>query len=39
MTFRLYPTGEDEFGRKEGMLKLTYGDGCLKIGDHTCRKL
>ncbi len=39
LTFRLYPTGEDEFGRKEGMLKLTFGDGCLTIGDHTCRKL
>ena len=29
MTFRLYPLGENEFGRKGGMLKLTFGEGCL----------
>ena len=39
LTFRLYPTGEDEFGRKRGMLKLTFGDGCLKFDDYTCKKL
>ncbi len=39
MTFRLYPTGENEFGRKGGMLKLTFGDGCLKFDDFTCKKL
>ena len=39
MTFRLYPIGEDEFGRKGGMLKLTFGEGCLKFDDYTCKKL
>jgi hypothetical protein len=29
MRFRLYPLGEKEFGRKGGMLKLTFGDGCV----------
>ncbi|MBQ6663303.1 MAG: beta-lactamase family protein [Firmicutes bacterium] len=39
MTFRLYPLGEDEFGRKGGMLKLKFGDGCLMMDDLTCKKL
>ena len=39
LTFRLYPTGEDEFGRKAGMLKVKIGDGCLTYGDCTCKKL
>ncbi|MBO6014821.1 MAG: beta-lactamase family protein, partial [Oscillospiraceae bacterium] len=39
MTFRLYPIGENEFGRKGGMLKLTFGEGCLMFDDYTCKKL
>ena len=39
MTFRLYPIGENEFGRKGGMLKLKFGDGCLSFDDITCKKL
>ncbi len=39
MTFRLYPIGENEFGRKGGMLKLTFGENCLMFDDHTCKKL
>ena len=39
LTFRLYPIGENEFGRKRGMLKLSFSDGCLIMGDITCRKL
>ena len=39
MTFRLYPIGEDEFGRKLGMLKVKFGDGCLMFSGHTCKKL
>ena len=39
MAFRLYPIGEDEFGRKAGMLKVKFGDNCLIMGDHTCQKL
>ena len=38
-TFRLYPTGENEFGRKRGLLKLTFGDGCLTYDGLTCKKL
>ena len=38
-TFRLYPTGENEFGRKRGFLKLTFGDGCLMYDDLVCKKL
>ena len=39
MTFRLYPIGENVFGRKGGMLKLTFGENCLMFEDHTCKKL
>ena len=38
MTFRLYPIGENEFGRKRGMLKLKFGNGCLMFDDMTCKK-
>ena len=38
-TFRLYPIGENEFGRKSGMLKLKFGDGCVMFDDLTCKKL
>ena len=38
-TFRLYPLGGNEFGRKGGMLRLKFGDGCLMMGDITCKKL
>ena len=39
LSFRLYPIGENEFGRKGGMLKLKFGDGCLMMDDVTCKKL
>ena len=39
MRFKLYPVGNNEFGRKGGMLKLTFGDGCLMYDDYTCKKL
>ena len=39
LKFKLYPIGEDEFGRKGGMLKLTFGDGCVTYDDYTCKKL
>lgn len=38
-TFRLYPIGDNEFGRKRGMLRLKFGDSCLMFDDFTCRKL
>ena len=36
--FRLYPIGESEFVRKGGMIKLTFGEGCLTYGGNTCKK-
>ncbi len=38
-SFRLYPIGENEFGRKGGMLKLKFGDGSVTYGECTCKKL
>ena len=38
-SFRLYPLSDNEFGRKRGMLKLKFGDGCLMFDDLTFRKL
>ena len=38
MIFRLYPIGENEFGRKGGMLKVEFGEGCLMFDDFTCKK-
>ena len=37
--YRLYPLGENVFGRKGGMVKITFGDGCLSINGVTCKKL
>ena len=37
--FRLYPIGENEFGRKLGMVKLTFGEGSVTYIGHTCKKL
>ena len=39
MTFRLYPLGEEKFGRKGGMLELKFEDGCAAYSGFTCRKL
>ena len=39
MTFRLYPIGEDEFGRKGGLLKLKFGGSCVMYDGFTCKKL
>ena len=39
MEFRLYPIGENKFGRKGGMIELTFGDGCVTYTGVTCRKL
>ena len=37
--YRLYPIGEDEFGRKGGMVRIRFGENCLTIDDVTSRKL
>ena len=39
LEFRLYPIGENEFGRKGGMLRLTFGDGCVMYDNYSCKKL
>jgi hypothetical protein len=39
LSFRLYLIGENEFGRKRGMLKLRFGEGCLVFDDITCKKI
>ena len=38
MEFILYPIGENEFGRKGGLLKLTFGDDCVMYAGLTCKK-
>ena len=38
-SFRLYPLGENEFGRKGGFLNVKFGEGCLVMDDITCKKL
>ena len=38
LTFRLYPIGENEFGRKGGLVKLTFSDGCVTYCGSTCKK-
>ena len=37
-SFRLYQIGENEFGRKGGMVKLTFGDDDVKYIGFTCKK-
>ena len=39
LSFRLYPIGENVFGRKRGLLRLSFGEGCLMFDDYTCKKL
>ena len=39
LTFRLYPIGENEFGRKAGMLRLAFGEGCILYGGNTCKRI
>ncbi|MBQ1555761.1 MAG: beta-lactamase family protein, partial [Clostridia bacterium] len=39
LKFRLYPIGENEFGRKGGMVRLKFGEGCLTCVGCTCKKL
>ena len=39
---RLYPIGErdeNKFGRKGGMVELTFGEGCYILDGVTCKKL
>lgn len=38
-TYKLYPTGENEFGRKCGLIKLTFSDGAVTVGGKTYKKL
>lgn len=38
LEFMLYPLGENEFGRKRGMIKLTFGEDCVTYRENTCKK-
>lgn len=38
-SFRLYPLGENKFGRKQGYLELSFGENCLMYDGFTCKKL
>ena len=38
-TFRLYPIGENTFGRKGGYLELEFGDNCVMYDDFTCKMM
>ena len=37
--YRLYPIGENKFGRKGGYVKLTFGEGSITVNGITCKKL
>ena len=39
LSFRLYPLGENTFGRKMGMVKLTFTEGSITVNGVTCKKL
>ena len=39
LSFRLYPIGPDKFGRKGGLLEVTFGDGCLSFDGVTYKKI
>jgi hypothetical protein len=39
ISFRLYPIGENEFGRKGGMIKMKFGEGAVEYSGLTCKKL
>ena len=39
-TYRLYPLSENTFGRKGGMVKIGFADGCVTVGGaQPCKKL
>ena len=39
LTFKLYPIGENKFGRAGGTVEITFGENCLVIENVTCKKL
>ena len=39
LSFKLYPIGENEFGRKRGMIKLTFRDGVVEYIGNSCKKV
>ncbi len=39
LAFQLYPLGENEFGRKGGILKVTFGENCCTGDDKTYEKV
>ena len=39
LNFKLYPIGENRFGRKGGMIEIEFGDGCLTFDGVTYKKI
>ena len=39
LNFRLYPIGENKFGRKGEMVEIEFGDGCLTAAGATSKKI
>ncbi|MBQ2191470.1 MAG: hypothetical protein II409_03565 [Clostridia bacterium] len=39
LEFRLYPIGENRFGRKDGMIELTFSEVWVTYIGQTCKKL
>ncbi len=39
LEFRLYPIGENEFGRKGGLIKLTFGEASVTYFEKIHKKL
>ena len=37
--YRLYPLGENTFGRKGGSIEITFGEDCFTVDDETYKKL
>ena len=37
--YRLYPLGENTFGRKGGSIEITFGEDCFIVDDETYKKL
>ncbi|MBR0373965.1 MAG: beta-lactamase family protein [Mogibacterium sp.] len=36
---KFYPIGGSTFGRKNGFVRIEFGDGCVSINETTCKKL
>ena len=37
--FKFYPLGDNVFGRRDGMAKVTFGENCYLVDDIVCKKI